>query len=58
MLDFLKALGGGGVVAILVRMVLLGQLAVGLLDLIGGGVTCHTQHFVQIPLGHGLAFAA
>src|SRR4029079_15185179 len=48
---FLRSLRSGTLVA--VRMVLHGELAVRLLDLLFGGVLGDAEHLVVVPLGHG-----
>ena len=51
-----KLLGGPGVIGVLVRMELDGQLAVGALDIARPGVPVHAQHLVVVPLPrHGFS---
>jgi hypothetical protein len=51
-LGLLELLLGLGVVRIAIRMVLHGQLAIGLLDLFFGGVAIHAQDLIVVALGH------
>jgi hypothetical protein len=51
-LGFLELLLGALVVRIAVRMMLHGQLAIGLLDVVFRGITAYTEDLVVIPFGH------
>ena len=51
-LGFLEMLFGLGIVRIAVRMEFHGQLAVGLLDLVVGGIAIDTEDFVKVAFGH------
>ena len=55
-LGFLEVLFGFGVVRIAVRMVLHGQLAVGLLYFFVGSVTVDAENVVKIAFCHGVLF--
>jgi hypothetical protein len=49
---FLELLLCLGIAGVAIRVELEGQLTVGLLDLIGGGLLLHSEDFVVVALGH------
>ena len=51
--DFTELLGRSFIIRVAVRVMLLGQASVRLLDVLGVGATLDTKHFVIITLGHG-----
>jgi hypothetical protein len=57
-LDLLEALLGRGVVRVAVRVVLAGQFAVGLLDVVGRRLAVDAQDRIWISLRHRASYAA
>lgn len=50
--SFLELLLSLGIVRVAIGVILQGKFAIGVLDLLGAGISCHTENFVEIALTH------